>query len=71
MAQDCKALKKPHKEGKEVIRAITTSTEESMTNKEETTKKEQWRRLWEGASKDEKQEMMKDMGFQTTSRYLS
>ena len=64
MAGDCKAPKKPREKGKEVIRAVTTSTEALTADKEEVTKREQLRRLWEGASEDEKQEMMKDMGFQ-------
>ncbi|KAF8670115.1 hypothetical protein AX14_005943 [Amanita brunnescens Koide BX004] len=63
MARDCKAPKKPRDKGKEVIRAVTT-TETSTVEKEGTPKKEQWRRLWEEASEEEKQEMMKDMGFQ-------
>ena len=63
MARDCKAPKKPRDKGKEVIRAMTT-TETSTVEKEGTPKKEQWRRLWEEASEEEKQEMMKDMGFQ-------
>ena len=64
MARDCKAPKKPHEKGKEVIRVVTMMAEMSMTEKEEVSKKEQWRRLWEGVSEDEKQEMIKDMGFQ-------
>ena len=64
MVRDCKAPKKPCEKGKEVIRAVTTLMETLMTEKEETSKKEQWRQLWEGASEDERQEMMKDMGFQ-------
>ena len=63
MARDCKAPKKPRDKGKEVIRAVTMM-ETSMAEKEGTPKKEQWRQLWEGASEEEKQEMMKDMGFQ-------
>ena len=47
-----------------MIRTVTTLTEIPTTDKEETMKKEQWRQLWEGASEDEKQEMMRDMGFQ-------
>ena len=38
--------------------------ETSTTEQERTPKKERWRRLWEEASEEEKQEMMKDMGFQ-------
>ena len=64
MVRDCKAPKKPCDKGKEVIRAVTTTMEMSTTEKEETSKKEQWRQLWEGASKVERQEIMKDMGFQ-------
>ena len=41
-----------------------TTTETPTVEKEGTPKKEQWRRLWEEASEEEKQEMMKDMGFQ-------
>ncbi|KAF8671904.1 hypothetical protein AX14_005634 [Amanita brunnescens Koide BX004] len=63
MARDCKAPKKPRDKGKEVIRAVTT-TETSTTEQEETPKKERWRKLWEGASEEEKQEMIKEMGFQ-------
>ncbi|KAF8643219.1 hypothetical protein AX14_009593 [Amanita brunnescens Koide BX004] len=63
MARDCKVPKKPRDKGKEVIRAVMT-TETSMAGKEETPKKERWRQLWEGASEEEKQEMIKDMGFQ-------
>ena len=63
MARDCKAPKKPRDKGKEVIRAMT-ATETSTAEKEGTPKKEQWRRFWEEASEEEKQEMMKDMGFQ-------
>ena len=64
IAKDCRAPKKPRDKGKEAIRAVTTMTETSMTEKEEMPKKEQWRQLWEGASEEEKREMMKDMGFQ-------
>ncbi|KAF8707066.1 hypothetical protein AX14_013697 [Amanita brunnescens Koide BX004] len=64
MAKECRAPKKPRDKGKEVIRAVTTTTETLTTEKEELSKKEQWRRLWEGASEEEKQELMKDMGFQ-------
>ena len=63
MARDCKAPKKPRDKGKEVIRAVMTM-ETPTIEKEGTPKKEQWRQLWEGASEEEKQEMMKDMGFQ-------
>ncbi|KAF8702665.1 hypothetical protein AX14_014355 [Amanita brunnescens Koide BX004] len=62
IAKDCRAPKKPRDKGKEVIRAVTTET--SASEEKETTKKELWRRLWEGASEEEKQEMIKDMGFQ-------
>ena len=64
MARDCKVPKKPHDKGKEAIWVVTTTMEGSTTEKEEALKKEQWRRLWEGVSEEEKQEMMKDMGFQ-------
>ena len=64
MAKDCRAPKKPRDKGKEAIRAVTTVTEMTTTEREETPRKEQWRRLWEEASEEEKQEMMKDMGFQ-------
>ena len=64
MAKDCRAPKKPCEKGKEVIRVVTTITETSTAEKEEISRKEQWRRLWEGASEDKRQEMMKDMGFQ-------
>ncbi|KAF8689163.1 hypothetical protein AX14_003375 [Amanita brunnescens Koide BX004] len=64
MAKDCRAPKKPCDKGKETIRAITATMETPTAAKEETPKQEQWRRLWEGASEEEKQEIMKEMGFQ-------
>ena len=43
IARDCKAPKKPHDKGKEVIRAVILTTETTTTEKEEMLKKEQWR----------------------------
>ncbi|KAF8697687.1 hypothetical protein AX14_001302 [Amanita brunnescens Koide BX004] len=45
IAKDCRAPKKPRDKGKEVIRAVTTTMETTTMEKEETSKKEQWRRL--------------------------